>query len=472
MTLCEIARNLDEKKVSSAEMTEFFLQKIEKEDEKINAFITKTPEIARQMAAESDARRARKAAISPLDGVPIALKDVVSTTEARTSAGSKMLQNYTPPFDATVWKKLKNAGAVLLGKTNTDEFTMGGSGETSAFGATRNPRDPERVPGGSSSGSAAAVAAGFAPAAIGTDTGGSIRQPASFCGCTGLKVSYGRVSRYGTIPMASSLDTVGPLAKTPADCAAMLEIIAGPDPRDATTRPDLPEKYLQSIQKDISGKKIGIPREYFEVDGLDTEVRSEIQKARKTFEKLGAKTLEISLPRTKFAVPAYYIIAPAEISANMARFDSIRFGASEGGADLAEMYQRARTKNFGAEVKRRILMGNYVLSAGYFDAFYRKAQKVRTLIKQDFDAAFEQVDAILAPVAPSAAFKIGEKIADPVQMYLADIFTIPASLAGICGVSVPVGTTNAGLPIGAQILGPAGGESGVLNLGQAIFEAI
>ena len=472
MTLCEIARNLDEKKVSSAEMTEFFLQKIEKEDEKINAFITKTPEIARQMAAESDARRAKKAAISPLDGVPIALKDVVSTTEARTSAGSKMLQNYTPPFDATVWKKLKNAGAVLLGKTNTDEFTMGGSGETSAFGATRNPRDPERVPGGSSSGSAAAVAAGFVPAAIGTDTGGSIRQPASFCGCTGLKVSYGRVSRYGTIPMASSLDTVGPLAKTPADCAAMLEIIAGPDPRDATTRPDLPEKYLQSIQKDISGKKIGIPREYFEVDGLDTEVRSEIQKARKTFEKLGAKTLEISLPRTEFAVPAYYIIAPAEISANMARFDSIRFGASEGGADLAEMYQRARTKNFGAEVKRRILMGNYVLSAGYFDAFYRKAQKVRTLIKQDFDAAFEQVDAILAPVAPSAAFKIGEKIADPVQMYLADIFTIPASLAGICGVSVPVGTTNAGLPIGAQILGPAGGEAGVLNLGQAIFEAI
>ncbi len=470
MTLAELSKLFRDGECSSREITEAFIEKIEANDKNINAFITTTFDLAREMADASDARHQNNQILSPLDGMPIALKDVVSTKNIRTTAASKILENYKPPFDATVWEKLKSAGAVLLGKTNTDEYTMGCSTEHSAFGVTKNPHDTTCVAGGSSGGSAAAVAAEFCAAAIGTDTGGSIRQPAGFCNVAGIKVSYGRVSRWGTIPMASSLDTIGTLAKTAEDCAMVLQIIAGKDPKDSTTPEIEVPDYLANIEKDLSGLKIGIPKEYF-IDGIDDEVLSVINSTKEILKNMGAEIIDISLPHTEYAAAVYYIIAPSEISANMARFDGIRFGECRGEKNLDEIYSKSR-ELLGDEVKRRILIGTYALSAGYYDAFYRKAQKVRTLIKKDFEDAFETVDVILAPVSPTPAFKIGKNMSDPLQMYLEDVFTIPASLAGICGMSVPVGKSQKNLPIGAQLFCPAFKEKRVLAIAHQMEKAI
>ena len=466
-TLAELSELFQSGEVSSREITEAFITNIEAKEKGINAFVTTTFGIAREMADAADKRKANNALLSPIDGMPITLKDVVCTKEAKTTASSNILKDFQSPYDATVWKKLKSAGAVLLGKMNTDEFTMGGSTETSAFGVTKNPHDLTRVAGGSSGGSAAAIGANMCAGSIGTDTGGSIRQPASYCGCVGLKVSYGRVSRWGTIPMASSLDTVGPLAKTAEDCAMIMQVIAGKDPKDATTPDKAVPDYLASLKKNIKGMKIGIPKEYFS-DAIDKEIIEALEKTKQVLKSLGAELVEISLPHTKYAVPVYYIIAPSEISANLARFDGIRYGSGIQGKDLEDIYTSTREQGFGDEVKRRILIGTYALSAGYYDAFYRKAQKVRTLIKQDFDQAFQQVDVMLAPVSPTPAFKIGANTADPLKMYLEDILTIPASLAGICGLSVPVAVSKEGLPIGAQILGSAFAEGKVLQVGHQI----
>ncbi len=464
-TLATLSTLLKEGKTTSSEITEAFIAQIEAQEKDVNAFVTTTFDEARAMAKEADERYKKNAPLSPLDGIPITLKDVVCTNGIKTTASSNILKDFLPPYDATVWTLLKEAGTVLLGKVNTDEFTMGASTETSAFGVTKNPRDLERVSGGSSGGSAAAIAANMCAGTIGTDTGGSIRQPAHFCGITGLKVSYGRVSRWGTIPMASSLDTVGPLAKTAEDCALILQTIAGHDPKDATTPEKSVPNYLEEIKKDLKGLKVGIPQEYYS-NAIDPEVIQILEEAKKQLQSMGAELKDISLPHTKYAVPTYYIIAPSEISANMARFDGIRYGSGKKAGSLEEIYTQTREAGLGDEVKRRILIGTYALSAGYYDAFYRKAQKVRTLIKQDFDNAFaNEVDIIFTPVSPGPAFKIGENTTDPLKMYLEDILTIPASLAGICGLSVPVGQTKSDLPVGAQIFGPAFKEERVLRVG-------
>lgn len=470
-TLSELSTALHAGELTSREITDAFIAEIEAKDEAINAFVNTTFDLAREMANAADSRQQNGELLSPLDGMPITLKDVVCTKEAPTTASSNMLKNFTSPYDAEVWRRLKEAGAVLLGKVNTDEFTMGASTETSALGVTKNPHDLERVSGGSSGGSAASVGANFCTASIGTDTGGSIRQPAHFCGCTGLKVSYGRVSRWGTMPMASSLDSVGCLAKTAEDCAMVLEVIAGKDEKDSTTPPVEVPSYTKELNGDIKGLKIGVPKEYF-IDGLDPEVEAVIGASKEILKSLGATLVDISLPHTEYAVPTYYIIAPSEISANMSRYDGIRFGArSPEAQNLEEIYTQTREQGLGDEVKRRILIGTYALSAGYYDAFYRKAQKVRTLVKQDFDQAFDQVDAILAPVSPSPAFKMGAND-DPLKMYLEDILTIPANLAGICGLSTPMGQTKSGLPVGVQILGPAFKEGRILNIAHNLEQAI
>ncbi len=464
-TLAELSSLFLDGKMSSREITEAFIIEIEARDKDINAFVTTTFDLAREMADSSDVRRKSNDLLSPIDGMPITLKDVVCTKNVRTTASSNILKNFVPPYDATVWRKLKEAGAVLLGKMNTDEFTMGASTETSAFGVTKNPHDLGRVPGGSSGGSAAALAANFCAGSIGTDTGGSIRQPAHFCGVTGLKVSYGRVSRWGTIPMASSLDSVGPLAKTVEDCAMILQVIAGKDPKDSTTPEREVPDYLVELGKNMKGLKIGIPKEYF-MGGTDNDVLAVMDETKAILKSLGAELVDISLPHTKYAVPTYYIIAPSEISANMARFDGIRYGSGVRAGSLEDIYTQTREAGFGDEVKRRILLGTYALSAGYYDAFYRKAQKVRTLIKKDFDDVFgNKVDVIIAPVSPTPAFKIGGHGSDPLKMYMEDVLTIPASLAGICGISVPVGASKEGLPIGVQILGAAFEEEKVLRVG-------
>lgn len=456
--------------VTSREITEAFIAEIEARDAELNVFVTKTFNLAREMADASDSRQASDKLLSPLDGMPMTLKDVICTKDIRTTASSNMLKDFVPPYDATVWAKLKEAGVVLLGKVNTDEFTMGASTETSVFGVTKNPHDITRVSGGSSGGSAAAVAANFCTASIGTDTGGSIRQPAHFCGCTGLKVSYGRVSRFGTIPMASSLDTVGPIAKTPEDCAMILQVIAGKDPKDSTTpNKDVPD-YKKELNNDLRGLKIGIPKEYF-ADGLDPELVAAVDSAKAILESQGASIEEVSLPNTKYAVPTYYIIAPSEISANMSRFDGIRFGSGAQAENLESIYTETREHGFGDEVKRRIMLGAYALSAGYYDAYYRKAQKVRTLIIQDFEKAFEKVDVLLAPPFPGTAYKIGGGTKNPVEMYLEDALTLPSSLAGITGMSVPFATSKENLPIGVQLLTPAYTEEKLLNISHKLFEA-
>lgn len=465
-TLTELSSLLEKKEITSQELTESYIAEIESRDGEINAFVTCTFDMARQMAQDADGRRKNNTPLSPLDGIPLTLKDVVCTDGIRTTASSQILKDFIPPYNATVWQRLKDAGCVLLGKVNTDEFTMGSSTETSAFGVTKNPQNITHVSGGSSGGSAAAIAANFCAGSIGTDTGGSIRQPAHFCGITGLKVSYGRVSRWGCIPMASSLDTVGPMAQTAEDCALMLEIIAGKDTKDATTPDKKVPRYSQEIHKKLSGLKIGIPKEYLE-KLTDTDTQRVFEDTKKTLQSQGVELIDLSLPHTQYAIPTYYIIAPAEISANMSRFDGIRFGNGESGNDLQEMYEETRGQHLGDEVKRRILTGVHVLSAGYSDQFYLKAQQVRTRIIQEFEQAFQSVDALLTPVSPTPAFEIGGK-KDPLNMYMEDIFLTPSSLAGCCGISVPMGTSTHNLPIGMHFIGPAFQEEILLRIGHQL----
>jgi aspartyl-tRNA(Asn)/glutamyl-tRNA(Gln) amidotransferase subunit A len=457
--------------LSSRQITDAFIEQIEAKNKDINAFVTTTFDLAREQADASDSRRDNDTLLGTLDGMPIALKDIVCTQGIRTTASSKMLENFVSPYDATVWKKIKDQGAVLLGKLNTDEFAMGASSENSAFGVTKNPYDYSRVAGGSSGGPAAAVRANMCAAAIGTDTGGSIRLPASFCGITGLKVSYGRVSRYGVMAMASSLDTIGPMTKTAEDAAIMLEAMAGKDPKDSTTVPDKNISYVDQLDQGISRYKIGLPRQYFSAD-LEPEVKNVIDSTQAILKSHGVEFVPVDMPHTKYAVPTYYIICPSEVSANMARFDGIRYGIETDGKNLEEIYCKARSAGLGEEVKRRIMLGTFALSAGYSDQFYSKAMKVRTLIKQDFDEAFKKVDALLTPVATSPAFHIGENTSDPLQMYMQDIFTAPASLAGVSALSVPVGKSREGLPIGAQLIGPMLGEGKLLQLAHWIEKSL
>jgi aspartyl-tRNA(Asn)/glutamyl-tRNA(Gln) amidotransferase subunit A len=439
---------------------------------KIHSFLALSKERATAQAAKIDAMAASGEALPPLAGVPVGIKDVLTMVGSPATAGSKILEGYMPPYDATVVKKLEAAGAVLLGKLNCDEFAMGSSNENSAYGPVLNPRALDRVPGGSSGGSAAAVAAGFAVATLGTDTGGSIRQPAAFCGVVGMLPTYGRVSRYGLIAFASSLDRVGPFATNVRDAATMLSVLAGKDELDATSSDRPVGDYVGALAKPVAGLRIGVPSEYFG-EGLDPELRAAIEKALEGLLAAGCEVKMISLPHTKYAIPTYYVIATAEASANLSRFDGVRFGlragAGDGGAQtLSAMYRETRDQGFGAEVKRRILLGTYVLSAGYYDAYYRKAQQVRTLLTRDFLAAFHDVDAIVAPVTPTPAFELGAKTDDPVQMYLEDIYSVAASLAGICGLSVPCGETAAGLPIGVQVMGRHFDEETMLRVGLAI----
>ncbi len=462
---------VQERKTSAAALAESFYAKIEADDPKIGAFLTLSKERALAKAAEIDALAAKGETLPPLGGVPVAIKDVMVTKGVRTTAGSKILGNYVPPYDCTAVARLEAAGAVVLGKLNCDEFAMGSSNENSAWKPVHNPRDLTRVPGGSSGGSAAAVAADMAVATLGSDTGGSIRQPASFCGVVGLMPTYGRVSRYGLIAFASSLDHIGPLTKTVKDAAIVLRTIAGRDPMDSTSA-DIPvPDYVAELEKPVRGLKIGVAKEYLG-EGLDKEIRSAIEAAIQKLAQQGCEIVEVSLPHTKYAIPAYYIVATAEASSNLARFDGVRYGyRAKDAHTLSEMYRRSRDQAFGAEVKRRIMLGTYALSAGYYDAYYLKAQKVRTLLTRDFEEAFRKVDAIVAPVSPTAAFKLGEKVDDPLAMYLADIYTVTADLAGIPGISVPCGQTSEKLPIGLQILGRHFDESTMLRVAQASEKA-
>src|SRR4029453_18613032 len=447
-----------------------YLARVEALDGKVRAFMTVTRETAPAQAAEADARFKAGAPRGSLDGVPIALKDVLCTRGIRTACGSKILESFVPPYDATVVRRLQEAGTVLLGKLNMDEFAMGSSTENSAYFTTRNPWDLGRVPGGSSGGSAAAVAADLAAASFGTDTGGSIRQPAAFCGIVGLKPTYGRVSRYGLVAFASSLDQIGPFTKTVADTARVLQGIAGADPMDSTAAAVPVPDYLAALAGGVNGLRIGIPREYF-IDGMDPEVERAVRATVEVLRGLGAKTEDVSLPHTEYGLAAYYLIGPAEASSNLARYDGVKYGLRvSGGRDLVEMSSKTRAAGFGREVKRRIMLGAYALSAGYHDAYYGQAQRVRTLVARDFHRAFQAVDAIVAPTTPGVAFKIGEK-ADPIQMYLNDVFTIPVSLAGLPGISVPAGFTREGLPIGVQVIGRAYDEATVLRVAHTYEQA-
>jgi aspartyl-tRNA(Asn)/glutamyl-tRNA(Gln) amidotransferase subunit A len=442
-------------------------------DPEIHSYLALTRDRAFAQATAIDAAVAagNGESLGPLAGVPIAIKDVLALRGAPATAGSRILEGYHPPYDATVVAKLEAAGAVLLGKLNCDEFAMGSSNENSAYGPVRNPRALDRVPGGSSGGSAAAVAAGLCVASLGTDTGGSIRQPAAFCGVVGLLPTYGRVSRYGLIAFASSLDRIGPLTKNIADAATMLEVLAGPDPMDATSSQQPVASYAADLAKPVAGLRIGVPEEYFG-EGLDPEIRAAIERSLDSLRAAGCSIHKVSLPHTKYAVPVYYIIATAEASSNLSRFDGVRFGLrSDDAKTLSAMYRESRDEGFGAEVKRRILLGTYVLSAGYYDAYYRKAQQVRALLTRDFLEAFAHVDALVCPVTPTPAWKLGEKTDDPLQMYLEDIYSVAASLAGICGLSVPAGETKAGLPIGVQVLAKHFDESTALRVGAAIEAA-
>ncbi|WP_407312274.1 Asp-tRNA(Asn)/Glu-tRNA(Gln) amidotransferase subunit GatA [Pseudomonas sp. nanlin1] len=462
LTLAEIARGLAEKQFSSQELTRTLLARIAQLDPQINSFISVTADNAEQQALAADARRA-KGDTNPLLGVPLAHKDLFCTQGVRTSCGSKMLDNFKAPYDATVVAKLAEAGAVTLGKTNMDEFAMGSGNESSYYGAVKNPWQLEHVPGGSSGGSAAAVAARLLPVATGTDTGGSIRQPAALTNLTGLKPTYGRVSRWGMIAYASSLDQAGPLARTAEDCALLLQGMAGFDPQDSTSINEPVPDYSANLNAPLDGLRIGLPNEYFGA-GLDPRIATLVEDSVKALEKLGAVIKRISLPNVQHAIPAYYVIAPAEASSNLSRFDGVRFGhRCENPADLTDLYKRSRGEGFGAEVQRRILVGAYALSAGYYDAYYLKAQKIRRLIKNDFMAAFHDVDVILGPTTPNPAWKIGEKNADPVAAYLEDVYTITANLAGLPGLSMPAGFVD-GLPVGVQLLAPYFQEGRLLNV--------
>jgi aspartyl-tRNA(Asn)/glutamyl-tRNA(Gln) amidotransferase subunit A len=461
-TIAELAAGLKAGEFTSEELTRAFLERIKAHDGQLNSFITVTGELALEQARAADARIAAGTA-GPLTGVPIAHKDIFCTDGVRTSCASKMLDPFIAPYDATVVRRFKEAGVVMLGKTNMDEFAMGSSNETSFYGPVKNPWDLKAVPGGSSGGSAAAVAARFAPGATGTDTGGSIRQPAALCGITGLKPTYGRVSRYGMIAFASSLDQAGPMARTAEDCALMLGVMAGFDERDSTSVEREVPDYTANLNHDLTGLKIGLPKEYFG-EGLDAEVAATIEAAIAEYKKLGAEVVDISLPNTSLAVPTYYVVAPAECSSNLSRMDGVRFGhRCENPKDLEDLYKRSRGEGFGSEVKRRIMVGAYALSSGYYDAYYLKAQQLRQLISNDFKQAFEQVDVIMGPTTPTTAFNLGEKSDDPVAMYLADIYTIAVNLAGLPGMSVPVGLVN-GRPVGLQIIGNYFDESRLLNV--------
>jgi aspartyl-tRNA(Asn)/glutamyl-tRNA(Gln) amidotransferase subunit A len=467
-SIADVVEGVFTRTVPASEVAQQCLDRIDDQDAIIHAFLSLDREGSLAQAGKIDALAAKGQALPRLAGVPIGIKDVLAVEGQPATAGSKILEGYRPPYTATAVRKLTEAGAVLLGKLNCDEFAMGSSNENSAYGPVRNPHATDRVPGGSSGGSAAAVAAGMAVATLGTDTGGSIRQPASFCGVVGVLPTYGRVSRYGLIAFASSLDRVGPFAATIRDAATVLGVIAGYDPLDATSSTEPVPDYTAAIDKGVAGLRLGVPAEYF-AEGLDPEVRAAIEATIEQLRAAGAEIKPISLPHTRYAVPTYYVIATAEASANLARFDGVRYGyRAADSTTLASMYRNSREGGFGPEVKRRILLGTYVLSAGYYDAYYKKAQQVRRLLTDDFLTAFGEVDAILTPTAPTPAFKLGEKTDDPMAMYLADIYTVTASLAGICGISVPCGKSGKGLPIGLQILGRHFDEGTVFRVGQAV----
>jgi len=468
-TIKQIQQGLAQKKFSSVEITQQYLDQIEAHNSTINCFITVTDELALRQAKTADAAIARGEA-QALTGVPLAHKDIFCTDGVRTSCASKMLDNFIAPYDATVIARFKQDGAVMLGKTNMDEFAMGSSNENSYYGSVSNPWDFERVPGGSSGGSAAAVSASLAPAATGTDTGGSIRQPAALCGISGIKPTYGRVSRYGMIAFGSSLDQGGPLARSAEDCAILLQTMAGFDPRDSTSIEQAVPDYSEQLNNDIRGLKIGLPQEYF-AEGLDADVAKVIDTAIGEYRKMGAEIVDIQLPNSKLSIPVYYIVATAECSSNLSRFDGVRFGRRcDNPANLEDLYKRSRAEGFGDEVKRRIMIGTYALSAGYYDAYYLKAQQLRRLIKQDYDKAFEKVDVILCPVTPEVAFKKGAKTDDPVSMYLQDIYTLALNLAGLPGMSIPAGFSQ-GLPVGMQLIGNYFEEPRLLNVAHQFQQA-
>jgi aspartyl-tRNA(Asn)/glutamyl-tRNA(Gln) amidotransferase subunit A len=469
-TIAGVRTALQSKQISARALAAEFFGRIERRNPELNAYLTLSPERAYAQADRIDAAVAHGDALPPLAGVPMAIKDVISTRGLRTTCASKILESYVPSYDATAVERLESAGAVVLGKTNCDEFAMGGSNENSAYGPVRNPVALDRVPGGSSGGSAAAVAAGLAVAALGTDTGGSIRQPGAFCGIPGLMPTYGRVSRYGLVAFASSLDKIGPFATNVADAAAVLRVIAGHDANDSTSAPLPVPDYAAEIEKPMQGLRIGVPEDYFG-EGLDPEVKERVQAGIALLERLGCRRIPLHMPHTNYAIATYYIIATAEASSNLARYDGVRYGLRVPSGTLTEMYRETRERGFGPEVKRRIMLGTYALSAGYYDAYYLRAQKVRALIAQDFADAFQKVDAIVTPTAPTPAFRLGEKTSDPLQMYLADIYTVTGSLAGVPGISVPCGQTKAGLPVGMQIFGPHFSEGRVLHLARAFEQA-
>jgi aspartyl-tRNA(Asn)/glutamyl-tRNA(Gln) amidotransferase subunit A len=470
-TLAALREEIASGRVKAASLAESYYARIEQINPALNVYLSLTKERAAEQASRIDALAAKGDPLPPLAGIPVGIKDVLVTKGAPSTAGSKILKGYHPPYDCTAVQRLETAGAVVLGKLNCDEFAMGSSNENSAYGPVRNPVDPERVPGGSSGGSAAAVAANMAVATLGTDTGGSIRQPASFCGVVGVLPTYGRVSRYGLIAYGSSLDRIGPFAANVRDAATLLGIIAGHDQMDATSSEAPVEDYAAESDKGAEGLRIGVPAEYF-AEGLDPEVRSAIEKGIDALKAAGCTVKPVSLPHTRYAVPVYYLIATAEASANLSRFDGVRYGhRSPDSATLSDMYSHSRDEGFGSEVKRRILLGTYALSAGYYDAYYLKAQQVRRILAEEFLRAFAEVDAIVTPTAPTPAFKLGEKTDDPVSMYLADIYTVTASLAGICGVTVPCGTTKAGLPVGMQVLAKHLDESTAFRVARAVEAA-
>jgi aspartyl-tRNA(Asn)/glutamyl-tRNA(Gln) amidotransferase subunit A len=471
LTIDAVRSAVQERTTTAFALAEAHYARIEKEDGEIGTFLTLCKERALEQADRIDRMAAEGKELPPLGGVPVAIKDVMSTRGVRTTAGSKILGNYIPAFDCTAVARMEAAGAVVVGKTNCDEFAMGSSNENSAFRPVRNPHDLTRVPGGSSGGSAAAVAADMAVVALGSDTGGSIRQPASFCGVVGLMPTYGRVSRYGLIAFASSLDHIGPLTRTVKDAAIVLRTIAGRDPMDATSADLAVPDYVAELEKPVRGLKLGVAQEYFG-EGLDNEVRHAVESAIDKLQSLGCEIVPVSLPHSPYAIPTYYVIATAEASANLARYDGVRYGYRAAGVkSLSEMYRRSRDEGFGAEVKRRIMLGTYALSAGYYDAYYLKAQKVRTLLTRDFEEAFGKVDAIVTPTSPTAAFRLGEKSNDPLAMYLADIYTVTADLAGIPGISIPCARTKEKLPIGLQILGKHFDESTILRVAHAYEQA-
>ncbi len=463
LTAHELHEKLKSREITSAELTQSVYNRIDAIEGQIEGYITLTKETALQQAEAADAGFQRGDEMPPLAGIPIAVKDVICTKGVLTTCGSKILGNFVPPYDATVTTKLHQQGSVVIGKTNMDEFAMGSSTENSAYRITRNPWDLEAIPGGSSGGSAAVVAADEAICSLGSDTGGSIRQPAALCGVVGMKPTYGRVSRFGLVAFASSLDQIGPFTKDVADCALVLNAICGHDPMDSTSVNLPTPDYTEYLTNDIEGIKFGVPKEYF-IEGMDTEVEKIVHTAVKALKECGASIEEISLPHTEYAIATYYIIAPAEASANLARYDGVRYGyRAEDTDELIEMYKKTRSRGFGEEVKRRIMLGTYALSSGYYDAYYLKGQKARTLIKSDFDRAFESVDVIVTPTSPTPAFKVGERTADPLQMYLSDVLTTPSSLAGLPGISVPCGLTEDGLPIGLQMLAAPFEEGKILN---------